>query len=94
MKRPELGQRISAQYRLMRSLDAYNTTGQAYSWVRNDWSDKIYEGVYTGYRTVSDGLRKKPGDRYQSYQYFEVWLMTHSETRTPYYVLPDDCHLS
>jgi len=55
---------------------------------------KVREGIYIGYRTVSDGfsewLGAEEGNGYTQYASYRVALVVFSERENPVYVFPSD----
>ncbi len=96
MKRPELGARVSATDRLYRHREYRD--GKK-TWVRfrglfRFKTERLYEGIYIGYRTIQDGKTSWEGEEIGNIwipsRHFECWLIVEDPRQKPIRVLPED----
>lgn len=101
MKRPPLGARVRAKDRISRYLtgetrrhnewwERWKRHGDRGSWAKPE----PVEGIYVGYRTISDGYMLRESDEmgfvWVPKDYFEVWLIVPNERSNPIRVFPID----
>lgn len=101
MERPPLGARVRAKDRISRFLtgqtrrsnerwERWKRRGDRGSWAKPEPVD----GIYVGYRTISDGymvwVSDEVGSVWVPKEYFEVWLIVPNERGNPIRVFPTD----
>jgi hypothetical protein len=99
--RPELGQKINAKDRLIRTEIRKEGEG----WRRGGWRKgwrrrgegvlpaRPVDGIYIGYRTYSTGTTEydsEYGHEYGAEEYYEVWLIVPDPRQKPVPVWPED----
>lgn len=93
MKKPKLGQKITASDRLRRAM----TTGCEKKWIRfGDWAafkPQPVSGVYVGSRTKQNGHTEHHPEyaEWVKTGQVNVWLIVESDRTNPICVLPEDC---
>lgn len=73
-------------------LDSYNKN-KKFNFHEWEPETKIIEGIYIGYRTLSDGFviweGEEIGNVFHVLEYHEAWLIVEGPRRKPVYVKPD-----
>lgn len=93
MKKPQLGQRVTASDRLHRFVD-----GRVKEWKRFSegfsWAQPFpVSGIYVGSRTKQQGISDYQGDytAWNKTGQVEAWLIVENDRQNPVFVLPEDC---
>ena len=93
MKRPALGQQVTATDRLRRWSDGDKKTWATFGSKSPAFKPQPVSGMYVGSRTKQNGRIEYDYDYgfdwYPS-DYFTVWLIIESDRTNPVYVLPED----